>query len=214
MSLDLGSRQPVNDEPLLGADEPLPAADDPARYRLRLLDGFHLEHDGRPLRTPLSVRRVVAFLGVHGRTGRTEVAGTLWPEVPEHNAHASLRTVLWRLNRLGTTPLIAGQFFDGSEAEAFVIAVNANVTHGLPLSRADRHRGITRRHPARLRTERGGAARKLLRVVRAARERRAALCRADATRMTGVREISRTRADSRRRRRLPLPPRRAPSAYW
>lgn len=105
MSLDLGSRQ--NDEPVLAADDL--AVDNPARYRLRLLDGFHLEHDGRPLRTPLSVRRVVAFLGVHGRTGRAEMAGTLWPEVPEHNAHASLRTVLWRLNRLGATPLIAGQ---------------------------------------------------------------------------------------------------------
>ena len=47
------------------------------------------------------------------------------------------------MHRLGAARLrgdrtIAVQFFDGSEAEAFVIAVNANVTHGLPLSRADR----------------------------------------------------------------------------
>jgi hypothetical protein len=33
---------------------------------------------------------------------------------------------------------IRARFFDGSDASAFVLAVQANVTHGLPLSRADR----------------------------------------------------------------------------
>jgi ParB-like chromosome segregation protein Spo0J len=36
------------------------------------------------------------------------------------------------------------KFFDGSEAAAFVLAVQANVTHGLPLSRADRRAAAAR----------------------------------------------------------------------
>ncbi len=39
---------------------------------------------------------------------------------------------------------IAGRFFDGSEAEAFVLSVSLNVAHGLPLARADRKRAAER----------------------------------------------------------------------
>ncbi|MFJ8958966.1 ParB N-terminal domain-containing protein [Lentzea sp. NPDC102401] len=39
---------------------------------------------------------------------------------------------------------IQARFFCGSEADAFVLAVEANVTHGLPLSRADRHAAAER----------------------------------------------------------------------
>jgi ParB-like chromosome segregation protein Spo0J len=39
---------------------------------------------------------------------------------------------------------IAVNYFDGSELEAFVHAVRANVTHGLPLSRADREAAVVR----------------------------------------------------------------------
>ncbi len=81
----------------------------PAGFDLRLLDGFSLEQDGRVLRMPHSARRLVAFLGVRGRCGRVEIAGTLWPDVPESRAQASLRTVLWRLNRLTARPLVTGQ---------------------------------------------------------------------------------------------------------
>jgi DNA-binding SARP family transcriptional activator len=91
-----------------------------APFRLRLLDGFHLDHDGRVLRVPQSVRRLLAFLGVHGRTGRVEVAGTLWPEVIEAKAHASLRTVLWRLHRLAPGTLVA-------ERETLALASTVNV---------------------------------------------------------------------------------------
>lgn len=79
------------------------------RFHLRLLDGFSLEQDGGALRTPHSVRRLVAFLGVRGRSSRAEIAGTLWPDVPETRAQASLRTVLWRLHRLTASPLVSGQ---------------------------------------------------------------------------------------------------------
>jgi hypothetical protein len=39
---------------------------------------------------------------------------------------------------------IAGRFYDGSEAEAFVLSVWLNVTHGLPLALADRKRAAER----------------------------------------------------------------------
>src|SRR4029450_6211515 len=77
-------------------------------YQLRLLAGFSLEQDGRPVHTPHSVRRLIAFLGVRGRRGRAEIAGTLWPDVPEARAQASLRTVLGRMHRLTPRPLVTG----------------------------------------------------------------------------------------------------------
>ncbi|KAA6212970.1 streptomycin biosynthesis protein [Streptomyces albofaciens JCM 4342] len=45
---------------------------------------------------------------------------------------------------------IAVRFFDGDEADAFVLAVESNITHGLPLSMADRKSAaerIIRSHP-------------------------------------------------------------------
>jgi DNA-binding SARP family transcriptional activator len=41
----------------------------------------------------------VAHLGLFTRVTRTATAGHLWPDVPEHHAHGSLRSVLWRLNK-------------------------------------------------------------------------------------------------------------------
>jgi DNA-binding SARP family transcriptional activator len=78
-------------------------------FRLRLLDGFHLVENGRVLRTPHSASRVLALLGVRDRVGRVEMAGTLWPEVPETRANGSLRTVLWRLHRVTAAPLVLGR---------------------------------------------------------------------------------------------------------
>jgi DNA-binding SARP family transcriptional activator len=79
------------------------------QIRLSLLDGFSLEQDGRPLSMPPSTRRVVAFLGVRGRSSRAEIAGTLWPEVSEAKAHASMRSALWRLRRLTNRPAVVGR---------------------------------------------------------------------------------------------------------
>lgn len=93
----------------LQSDEEILHRGPSSRVRLRLLDGFHLDHDGRGMNVPHSGRRLLAYLGVHGRTGRVEIAGTLWPEVVEAKAHASLRTVLWRLQRLAPGTLVAGR---------------------------------------------------------------------------------------------------------
>lgn len=49
-----------------------------------------------------------------------------------------------RAARLQGAQRIAVRFFDGDEAEAFVLAVRLNVTHGLPLALADRKRAAER----------------------------------------------------------------------
>jgi DNA-binding SARP family transcriptional activator len=95
--------------------------------QLRLLDGFSVEQDGRAVRMPQSLRRLVAFLGVRGRCCRVEIAGTLWPDVPETRAQASLRTVLWRLQRLTARPLVTGQGCDGRESLALADGVAVDV---------------------------------------------------------------------------------------
>ena len=68
--------------------------------RLRLLDGFAFELAGSPVPLPTGLQRLLAFLGLRGPTHRSVLAGTLWPEVPEHQSLGSLRTGIWRINRL------------------------------------------------------------------------------------------------------------------
>lgn len=68
-----------------------------------------------------------------------EAGGVLPPII----VHRQTMRVIDGLHRVRAAKLrgeadIRARFFDGSEASAFVLAVQANVTHGLPLSRADR----------------------------------------------------------------------------
>lgn len=72
--------------------------------RLTLLDGFALDMGATSQSyavgiLPRGVQRLVAHVGLAGRTARTAAAGRLWPEVPEEHAQGSLRTALWRLHR-------------------------------------------------------------------------------------------------------------------
>jgi DNA-binding SARP family transcriptional activator len=139
--------QPPGEEPDTTGSEhrpQVPAFD----FKLKLLDGFTLEQDGRALRMPHSVRRLVAFLGVRGRCCRAEVAGTLWPDVPETKAQASLRTVLWRLQRLTPRPLVTGRPVhevladgrviecDGMESLALSATVDIDVSTFIATARA------------------------------------------------------------------------------
>ncbi|MGR6964520.1 AfsR/SARP family transcriptional regulator [Geodermatophilus sp. URMC 61] len=76
----------------------------PAR-RVTLLDGFSLQlGDPEPSRPveglPHGIQRLVAQLCLAGRPARAAVAGRLWPDVPEDRAHGSLRSALWRLQKL------------------------------------------------------------------------------------------------------------------
>ena len=68
--------------------------------RLQLLEGFGLETSESQVDLPVGMQRLLAFLALRGPTHRHVVAGTLWPEVPEAQALASLRTGMWRMNRI------------------------------------------------------------------------------------------------------------------
>jgi ParB/Sulfiredoxin domain len=70
-------------------------------------------------------------------------------ELPPIIVHRGTLRVIDGVHRLHAAKLrreewIAARFFDGSEADAFVLAVRANITHGLPLSLADRKAAAAR----------------------------------------------------------------------
>jgi len=71
--------------------------------RVMLLDGFALRlgPEGHALvgELPHGVQRLLAHLCLSGRLARTAIAGHLWPDVPEQQAHGSLRSALWRLQK-------------------------------------------------------------------------------------------------------------------
>lgn len=67
---------------------------------LRLLEGFALEPAEAALRLPVAIQRLLAFVALRGSCHRSVLAGTLWPDVPEMQALARLRTDVWRLNKL------------------------------------------------------------------------------------------------------------------
>jgi DNA-binding SARP family transcriptional activator len=76
-----------------------------ATTRVALLDGFSLEigdgGSGTPVDDlPRGVQRLVAHLSLAGRPARGAIAGLLWPDVPEEHAHGSLRSALWRLQKV------------------------------------------------------------------------------------------------------------------
>lgn len=77
--------------------------DEPATGRIGLLDGFSLTPPGGgPAASdgvPRAVQRLLAVVCLAGRPARSAVAGQLWGDVPEQQAHASLRSALWRLHR-------------------------------------------------------------------------------------------------------------------
>jgi ParB-like chromosome segregation protein Spo0J len=70
-------------------------------------------------------------------------------ELPPIIVHRSTMRVIDGLHRLKAAKLrgedkIRVCFFDGDEADAFVVAVKSNISHGLPLSLADRKRAAER----------------------------------------------------------------------
>jgi DNA-binding SARP family transcriptional activator len=61
-----------------------------------------LVSEGKPVTLPMTARRLLAFVALHDRPlHRVYVAGSLWLDLPEERAYASLRSALWRLHRLG-----------------------------------------------------------------------------------------------------------------
>jgi hypothetical protein len=79
----------------------------PPPILLRLPGGFRFSCGGQSLELPVGPQRVVAVAALRGRLSRSRLAGTVWPETTEHRALASLRTAIWRVNRIAY-PLAAG----------------------------------------------------------------------------------------------------------
>jgi DNA-binding SARP family transcriptional activator len=68
---------------------------------LSLTGAFELSVSGEVVTVPHSAERVVAFLALADRpVSRPRLAGTLWYESMENQAAKSLRTALWRLQKL------------------------------------------------------------------------------------------------------------------
>ncbi|MYZ17342.1 ParB N-terminal domain-containing protein [Streptomyces sp. SID10115] len=70
-------------------------------------------------------------------------------DLPPILVHRPTMRVIDGMHRLRATVLrgereIAVRFLDGYESDVFVVAVQANTTHGLPLTRADRNAAATR----------------------------------------------------------------------
>jgi ParB-like chromosome segregation protein Spo0J len=70
-------------------------------------------------------------------------------QLPPIIVHRSTMRIIDGMHRLRATELrgetqITVRFFDGDDADAFVLAVKANIAHGLPLSLADRKAAVER----------------------------------------------------------------------
>ena len=75
--------------------------------RLRLLDAFALEVDGRPIDLPHGTQRLLAFLALRPHAlGRSFMAGSLWLDATEDRAAANLRSALWRLRHSGVPVIV------------------------------------------------------------------------------------------------------------
>jgi hypothetical protein len=74
---------------------------------------------------------------------------TIESRLPPIVVHRSTMRVIDGMHRLAATlmrdeDVVAVEYFDGSVTQAFIRAVEANVSHGLPLSRADREAAVRR----------------------------------------------------------------------
>jgi DNA-binding SARP family transcriptional activator len=81
-----------------------------ASVRVRLLEGFELSINGRPLELPPASERLVAYLALQPRpVVRSHVAGLLWGDRKEERAAACLRSAIWRTNSGHAPVLEAGR---------------------------------------------------------------------------------------------------------
>lgn len=72
---------------------------DLSAVRLTLLGSFRLAGTQGDVPLPVTVQRIVALLALRGRSGRSRLAGALWPDRGEGQALGNLRTAVWRANR-------------------------------------------------------------------------------------------------------------------
>lgn len=78
-----------------------PAAASRHRVELRLVGGFELRIDDRPVELQPAVRRLTALVALSPRgLARDYAAFQLWPDTSEDRARANLRSTIWRLHQL------------------------------------------------------------------------------------------------------------------
>ncbi len=77
------------------------------RRQVSLLGSFEVTVDGAPVTVPVTARRIVAVLALHGRTARSRIAGSLWPDTTQARAQANLRTAVWRANQAAPGLILA-----------------------------------------------------------------------------------------------------------
>ncbi|MEU1547062.1 BTAD domain-containing putative transcriptional regulator [Nocardia sp. NPDC005745] len=69
---------------------------------MHLLGSFHVERSNEPLTLSPAGQRLLAVLTLRGTTNRATIAALLWPEATEQHALGSLRSTLWRMQRIDT----------------------------------------------------------------------------------------------------------------
>jgi DNA-binding SARP family transcriptional activator len=73
----------------------------PTGLRVALLGSFQLSAGRHPITLPVGSQHLLAFLALRDRSvTRSAIAGTLWPDVSEAHAFASLRSALSRLDAI------------------------------------------------------------------------------------------------------------------
>jgi DNA-binding SARP family transcriptional activator len=82
-----------------------------ASFRVSLLDGFTIlpsDQDAPAVPAlPRGVQRLIAYLGLSRRVTRAAVAGQLWPDASEEHASGSLRSALWRVQKVAPGLVLA-----------------------------------------------------------------------------------------------------------
>ena len=136
--------------------------------------------DGPVVAVPLSSLRMLQSPRVSGENAEhIQALAEAQERLPPIIVHRSTMCVIDGMHRVRAAELcgrdeIEVRFFDGDEADAFVLAVTANIAHGLPLSLADRKVAAARiiaAHPRwsdRLIATNTGLAAKTVRSLRAA----------------------------------------------
>lgn len=82
---------------------------------VRILGRFEADLDGQPISIPSrNSQSLLAFLLLHPgvQHRREQIAGTLWPDVPEDDARRRLRYALWQLRKT-----LGAQLFEASRLE-------------------------------------------------------------------------------------------------
>jgi DNA-binding SARP family transcriptional activator len=107
----------------------------PIGLHVSLLGSFQLSAAAGPISLPVGSQHLLAFLALRDRTvTRSAIAGTLWPDVSEAHAFASLRSALSRLDAVTRGAV---------EVRSVALALAPTVAVDIRESRALAHRLLT-----------------------------------------------------------------------